>query len=84
MVIAVSMSELLQKYDIVDLSHVLEEGMPRPQVPYGHITWKSSQRGDSYNTFMILVFEHARTLIDTPIYLSRITGPSIAEAPLQR
>lgn len=76
MMITVSMFEVFQKYDIVDLSHVLEDGMPRPQVPYGHITWKSSQRGDSYNTFVILVFEHAGTHVDAPVHLGEIIGPS--------
>ena len=46
---------------MVELSHVLEGGMPRPQVTYGHIPGKSHSRGDAFNTFMVLVFEHAGT-----------------------
>jgi kynurenine formamidase len=79
-----SISEMLKKYEVVDLSHILEAGMPRPQVPYGHIIWKSYQRGDSYNTFMILVFEHAGTHVDAPNHLGGVVGPSISEVPLHR
>ena len=77
-----SISELLEKYEIIDLSHTLEDGMPRPQVPYGHIPWKSHERGDSFNTFMILVFEHAGTHVDAPIHLGGVKGPTIDEVPL--
>ena len=78
-----SISELLEKYEIIDLSHTLEDGMPRPQVPYGHIPWKSHERGDSFNTFMILVFEHAGTHVDAPIHLGGVKGLSIDEVPLE-
>ena len=81
-VIELSVSEFLKGYEIVDLSHVLEDGMPRPQVPYGHILWKSYDRGDAFNTFMILVFEHAGTHVDAPIHLGGVEGPSIAEVSL--
>lgn len=58
----VSLAEVLEGYRVVELSHVLEEGMPRPQVPYGHIPWKSFERGDAFNTFMVLVLENAANL----------------------
>jgi len=82
-VIELSISKVLKGYEVVDLSHVLEDGMPRPQVPYGHILWKSHERGDAFNTFMILVFEHAGTHVDAPIHLGGVDGPSIAEVPLR-
>jgi kynurenine formamidase len=81
------MSDLLKclsEYTIIDLTHTLEEGMPRPQVPYGHIPWKSYERGDQFNTFMFLVFEHAGTHVDAPIHLGGVIGPSIDEISLNR
>ncbi len=75
---------LLEKYEIVDLSHTFEEGMPRPQVPYGHIPWKSYERGDEFNTFMFLVFEHAGTHVDAPIHLGGVEGQSIEEIPPEK
>jgi len=78
-----SINELLRNCEIIDLSHTLEDGMPRPQVPYGHISWKSHDRGDSFNTFMILVFEHAGTHVDAPIHLGGVSGPTIDEVPLE-
>ena len=81
------MSKLIEsfnKYNIVDLSHTFEESMPRPQVPYGHIPWKDHEKGDSFNTFMILVFEHAGTHVDAPIHLGGVEAPSIDEIPLSR
>jgi len=72
---------LLKDYRVVDLSHVFEEGMPRPQVPYGHIPWKSHSRGDAFNTYMFLVFEHAGTHVDAPIHLGGVEGPTIDQLP---
>ena len=77
-----SVVNLLREYEIVDLSHTIEDGMPRPQVPYGHIPWKSYDRGDSFNTFMILLFEHAGTHVDAPIHLGGVEGPTIDQVPL--
>ena len=82
--IFLSIAEALQRFELVDLSHTLEEGMPRPQVPYGHISWKSHSRGDSFNTFMVLVFEHAGTHVDAPVHLGGVEGPSIEDIPLER
>jgi kynurenine formamidase len=72
---------ILNNYRVIDLSHVLEEEMPRPQVPYGHIPWKSYERGDYFNTNMFLVFEHAGTHVDAPIHLGGVKGPSIDQIP---
>jgi arylformamidase len=77
-------TDLIKDYNLVDLSHTLEESMPRPQVPYGHIPWKDHEKGDSFNTFMILVFEHAGTHVDAPIHLGGVEGPTIDEIPLSR
>lgn len=82
--IRLSIADVLDRYEVVDLSHVLEDGMPRPQVPYGHIIWKSHVRGDSFNTFMILVFEHAGTHVDAPVHLGGVDGPSVEKLPLDR
>jgi kynurenine formamidase len=75
---------LLKDCRVVDLSHVFEEGMPRPQVPYGHIPWKSHERGDAFNTYMLLVFEHAGTHVDAPVHLGGVIGPTIDELPPER
>jgi kynurenine formamidase len=76
-----NLSETLKGYDVVDLTHTLEEGMPRPQVPYGHVPWKSEANGDGFNTFMILVFEHAGTHVDAPIHLAGTRGATLNEIP---
>ncbi len=73
----VSLTEVLKGYRVLELSHVLEEGMPRPPVPYGHIPGKSHSRGDAFNTFMVLVFEHARTHVGAPIHLGGVDGPGL-------
>jgi kynurenine formamidase len=77
------LAEVLKGYRVVELSHVLEEGMPRPQVPYGHIPWKSYERGDAFNTFMVLVFEHAGTHVDAPVHLGGVNGPALDRIPAE-
>ena len=77
------LAEVLKGYRVVELSHVLEEGMPRPQVPYGHIPWKSYERGDAFNTFMVLVFEHAGTHVDAPVHLGGVEGPGLDGIPAE-
>lgn len=79
-----SIESILKTYKVVDLSHTFEDGMPRPQVPYGHIPWKSYEKGDEFNTFMFLVFEHAGTHVDAPIHLGGVKGQSIDEVPLEK
>ncbi len=69
---------------MVDLSHTFEHGMPRPQVPYGHVPWKDERLGDGFNTFMILVFEHAGTHVDAPIHLAGTNGLTIEKVPINR
>ncbi len=78
------LEEALEGYDVVDLSHTLEDGMPRPQVPYGHIPWKQEGLGDGFNTFMVLVFEHAGTHVDAPIHLAGTNGETIDRVELNR
>ncbi|MCW4051311.1 MAG: cyclase family protein [Candidatus Bathyarchaeota archaeon] len=78
-----SFSSLIKDYRVVDLSHTFEESMPRPQVPYGHIPWKSYEKGDAFNTYMFLVFEHAGTHVDAPIHLGGVEGHAIDEIPLE-
>ena len=77
------LAEVLKDYRVVELSHVLEEGMPRPQVPYGHIPWKSYGRGDAFNTNMVLVFEHAGTHVDAPVHLGGVDGPGLDGIPAE-
>jgi len=77
------LAEILKGYRVVELSHVLEEGMPRPQVPYGHIPWKSYARGDAFNTNMVLVFEHAGTHVDAPVHLGGVEGPALDGIPAE-
>ncbi|MFH1180252.1 MAG: cyclase family protein [Candidatus Bathyarchaeota archaeon] len=76
-----SLESTLRNYRVIDLSHRFEEEMPRPQVPYGHIPWKSYAKGDAFNTNMFLVFEHSGTHVDAPIHLGGVEGPSIDEIP---
>jgi kynurenine formamidase len=38
-----TLAEAVGGYEVVDLTHIMEEGMPRPQVPYGHVPWKSER-----------------------------------------
>lgn len=78
-----SLESILKSYKIIDLTHIMEEEMPRPQVPYGHISWKSYSKGDDFNTFMFLVFEHAGTHVDAPIHLGGVEGPSIDQIPAE-
>ncbi len=78
------LEEALVGCEVVDLSHTLEEGMPRPQVPYGHVPWKQEGLGDGYNTYMVLVFEHAGTHVDAPIHLAGTNGETIDHVPLDR
>ena len=79
-----SIESVLKNYKVVDLSHTFEKSMPRPQVPYGHIPWKSYEKGDEFNTFMFLVFEHAGTHVDAPIHLGGVEGQSIDEIPPEK
>ena len=76
-----SIELVLNNYKIIDLSHTMEEEMPRPQVPYGHIPWKSYAKGDAFNTNMFLVFEHSGTHVDAPIHLGGVEGQSIDQIP---
>ena len=78
-----SLESILKSYKIIDLTHIMEEEMPRPQVPYGHIPWKSYSKGDDFITFMFLVFEHAGTHVDAPIHLGGVEGPSIDQIPAE-
>jgi kynurenine formamidase len=75
-----SLEETLEGYEVVDLSHVLEDGMPRPQVPYGHVPWKLEERGDGFNTYMVLVLArgHPRR---RPVPPSRSRWPNHRECP---
>ena len=50
-------------------------------MPYGHIPWKSHEKGDAFNTYMFLVFEHAGTHVDAPVHLGGVQGPTIDELP---
>jgi len=75
------LAEVLRDFEVVDLTYKMEEGMPRPQVPYGHVPWKSEKHGDSFNTYMILVFEHAGTHVDAPIHLAGTRGATIDQIP---
>jgi len=56
--------------EIVDLSHILEEGLPDVQLPFAHIVFKSARKGDDWNTNMVLFFEHHGTHIDAPSHLA--------------
>ena len=76
-----ALPEVLKGYEVVDLSYTLEDGMQRPQVPYGHFSWKSEPLGDGFNTFMVLVFEHTGTHVDAPVHLAGTRGDTIDKVP---
>ena len=79
-----SLESIMKDYKVIDLTHRFEEEMPRPQVPYGHIPWKSYAAGDGFNTYMFLVFEHAGTHVDAPIHLGGVEGQSIDQIPPEK
>lgn len=58
-------------YKVVDLTHALEEGIPRynPEfIPFGHIRWMDTALGDTTNAFGLYMHEHMGTHVDAPAH----------------
>lgn len=77
-------SEAIKDYELVYLSHVLDDGMPGAQTRYSRITWMTPAMGDGFNAAMLFVFEHAGTHVDAPIHLRGVEGPTIEKIPLEK
>ncbi len=63
-------TELLRDYEVIDLSHTLEEGIPtypRP-TPYSHSLFESYWHGDRASSYEILMNEHTGTHMDAPAH----------------
>jgi kynurenine formamidase len=65
-----SLTELLSSCEVVDLSQVLEEGMPaHPEHSrYFHQLWNSYWHGEQSVTYQIQLNEHSGTHVDAPAH----------------
>ena len=74
-----------KEFYIIDLSHVLREGMPSwPTDPaYQHRVVESSDRGDMFTHYEIALDEHGGTHVDAPRH-RYAEGAGIDELPLQQ
>jgi kynurenine formamidase len=79
-----SISNALRGYEIVDLSHTLDDKAPAAYRMYNRITWMSPTVRDRFNAAMLLIFEHAGTHVDAPNHLVSIGEPTIEETPLSQ
>jgi kynurenine formamidase len=77
-------SEALRGYELVDLSHMLDDEVPAAYRMYNRITWMTASICDRFNAAMLLVFEHAGTHVDAPTHLASVSGPTIEETPLEQ
>ncbi len=71
-------NELLSNFEVIDLSHTLEEGIPtfpRP-TPYSHSLFESYWHGDTAASYEILMNEHTGTHMDTPAHFMRPGHPA--------
>lgn len=66
-----NMAQLLHNFDIVDLSHTLQEGIPSfpTHSKFFHMPW--SQPNDPATMFQILMHEHNGTHVDAPAHFIR-------------
>ncbi|GAC1648682.1 MAG: cyclase family protein [Candidatus Dormibacteraceae bacterium] len=60
----------LGRFDVVDLSHPLEESMPVFPVlsKYYHMLWFSTTHGDAATAYQFLMNEHCGTHVDAPAH----------------
>lgn len=79
-----SISEALRGYELVDLSLMLDDGVPAAYRMYSRITWMTAAVGDQFNAAMLLLFEHAGTHVDAPNHLASVGRPTIEETPLKQ
>jgi len=67
----VSIEQAMNGYRIVDLTHTLEEGIPRysPEfTPFGHPKFLDTNLGDTFNMYGIFMHEHMGTHFDAPAH----------------
>ncbi len=79
-----SISNVLKRYEIIDLSHTLDDEAPAAFRMYNRITWMSPTVRDRFNAAMLLIFEHAGTHVDAPNHLASIGEPTIDKTPLDQ
>ena len=77
-------SKALEGYEIVDLSHALDDSKPGAHTRYSRITWMTPVMRDGFNAAMIFIFEHAGTHVDAPIHLAGVEGSTIEKIPLEK
>ncbi|MBS7626058.1 cyclase family protein [Candidatus Bathyarchaeota archaeon] len=65
MVVRLEASNIFSGWVMVDLTHALEEGTPGFHEFY-HLPRMSRGMGDSYNAYLLQVFEHHGTHVDAP------------------
>jgi arylformamidase len=63
-------ASVLEGYDVVDLSHRLEEGMPNfpTHSQFSHEIWESYWKGDVAVAYQISMNEHSGTHVDAPAH----------------
>jgi len=63
-----ALTAALSQFDVVDLSHTLEEGIPTfpTHSKYYHLPWP--QRGDPATMYQLLMHEHNGTHLDAPAH----------------
>jgi kynurenine formamidase len=67
MVFSLEASKIFSGWVMVDLTHTLEEGTPGFYEFY-HLPRISRSMGDSYNAYLLQVFEHHGTHVDAPFH----------------
>jgi kynurenine formamidase len=72
------LTELLANYDVVDLSHTLQEGMPTypTHSRYFHTLCESYWHGEIAVQYQILINEHTATHVDAPAHIIRDGHPA--------
>jgi kynurenine formamidase len=77
-------TKTLEGYDLVDLSHALDDSKPGANKRFIRITWMTPDMRDGFNAAMIFVFEHAGTHVDAPIHLAGVEGSTVEKIPLEK
>ena len=82
---AAKLMELLATAKIVELGHVLEEGIPvwPTHSRFFKMKWHSPDNGDASTNFQIILNEHNGTHADAMLHYDRKDGKSIDELPVE-
>ncbi len=83
-----ALAALLQGFEIIDLSHTLEEGIPSwpTHARFGQVLYESYELGDVARHYGLTLSEHTGTHMDAPLHFIA-EGPAhygIDEVPLDR